>query len=123
MPYETVTVPSESQFRVKHKELGFAEIHLQIAPAQSRAVQLKSEVSSTEVPEQFLLACLEGIRESIDAGIIVGHPIEYLEVTLIDAKNYSQHSTVEAFELAGREGFKNVFLNAGPIVVDDEMPC
>ena len=119
MPYETVTTPSESRICVKHTELGFAGLHLQIAPVQERTVQINSEAPSTDIPEQFVAACAEGIRECIDAGIIEGHPIEYAVVTLLHAEYRSQDSTVETFKHAGRVTFRDAFLQADPIVVDD----
>ncbi len=123
MPYETVTIQSETQLRYKTKregECAYAGIHLRVAPSQDRAVQLKTEVPSSEVPEEFVRSCLDGIQECIDAGgIIEGYPIEQIEVTLLHADFHPQDSTEEAFRRAGFSGFRDVYYKAQPTMVYD----
>lgn len=119
MPYETITNPAEGRFRFKTHDAGFAEVLLRISPVPERVVQLKSEVPSAEVPDRFIAACFEGIRERTEAGPVEGHPIRGVEVTLLHAVYHPDHSTEEAFRRAGSSGFKDLFQQAEPIVIGD----
>ena len=119
MPHETITTAAESRFRLKHTRWGFADVGLSISPIPERVVLLKSEVQSTELPEQFIDACFEGIRERAEEGPIEGYPIRGVEVTLLHAVYHPDHSTAESFRRAGSSAFKDLFLQAEPIVVGD----
>jgi translation elongation factor EF-G len=119
MPYETITTPAEGRFRFKTHDAGFAEVHLRISPVPERVLQLKSEVPSAELPERFIDACFEGIRECTESGPIEGHPIRRVKITLLHAVHHPDHSTEEAFRRAGSSGFEDLFLQAGPAVVAD----
>ena len=120
MPYETVLLPNEIGYIVKSIELGFAEIKLRISPSEERIPKINLVTQATDIPEQFVQACLEGIQDRLDSGIIAGYPVEYIEVNILQFRVHPQDSTCEAFESAGFHGLKWAFIEANPIVVEDD---
>lgn len=119
---ETITAPAEGHHRHKKQSGGagqFGEVFLRIAPlARGAGVQFVDAVKGGTIPGQFMAAVEKGVREGLAAGIISGHPVVDVEVTVYDGKHHSVDSKDIAFATAGRKAVVAAVLAAQPIVLE-----
>ncbi|MCL2038393.1 elongation factor G [Candidatus Saccharibacteria bacterium] len=73
------------------------------------------------VPQEYRKPTMEGIRETLEGGIIAGYPVVDVKATLYDGSYHDVDSSELAFHLAGvmatREGIKN----ARPVLLEPVM--
>jgi elongation factor G len=119
---ETVTISAQAQYRHKKQSGGagqFGEVHLQVEPLPRGAgFEFVDVVKGGTIPGQFIPAVEKGVRLAMDAGVIAGHPVVDVRVTVIDGKHHSVDSKEIAFVTAGKKAFIAAMREAAPIVLE-----
>ena len=119
---ETITGAAQAQYRHKKQSGGagqFGEVHLQIEPLPRGAgFEFVDKVKGGAIPGVFIPAVEKGIRAAMDAGVISGHPVVDVRVTVLDGKHHSVDSKEIAFVTAGKKAFIAAMREAGPIVLE-----
>ena len=90
MQYEIITRTAEATFAHK-KVIGgggeFAIVSLRLEPLSGGSgVQFMNDVADKVLPARLVEGVQEGIQEASKRGVIAGHPVTNLRVTLIDGK-------------------------------------
>ena len=119
---ETVTAPAEGHHRHKKQSGGagqFGEVFLRIEPLPRGAgFEFVDAVKGGTIPGQYIPAVEKGVRQVLEAGVIAGHPLKDVRVTVYDGKYHSVDSKDIAFATAGRKAFIDAVQKAGPIVLE-----
>jgi elongation factor G len=123
VPYrETITGNSDVKYRHKKQTGGagqFAEVWVRIKPGErGSGFVFKSEVVGGSVTVPFQQATEKGMRQLLDEGIISGCRVEDVEVVIYDGKMHPVDSKEIAFMIAGKEAFKQGFLESKPILLE-----
>jgi elongation factor G len=126
VPYrETITRKSEAQYRHKKQSGGagqFGEVHLRVEP-QPRGVGFEyvNEVFGGAISHSFIPSIEKGIRSVLDQGVLAGYTIVDVKAAVTDGKMHPVDSKDIAFQIAGREAFKEAFMQAGPVLLEPLM--
>ncbi len=122
---ETITAPAEGHHRHKKQTGGagqFGEVYLRIEPLPKGAGQDGFEfvdaVKGGTIPGAFMPAVEKGVRQAMASGVITGHSLTDVRVTVYDGKHHSVDSKEIAFITAGRKAFVDAVLKARPIVLE-----
>ncbi|MEY2873303.1 MAG: hypothetical protein RLZZ373_674 [Pseudomonadota bacterium] len=119
---ETITAPAQAQYRHKKQSGGagqFGEVHLQVEPLPRGAgFEFLDVVKGGAIPGQFIPAVEKGVRLAMDAGVISGHPVVDVRVTVLDGKHHSVDSKEIAFVTAGKKAFILAMREAQPVVLE-----
>ncbi|MEY4907880.1 MAG: hypothetical protein RL260_1598 [Pseudomonadota bacterium] len=119
---ETITAPAQAQYRHKKQSGGagqFGEVHLQVEPLPRGAgFEFLDVVKGGAIPGQFIPAVEKGVRLAMDAGVISGHPVVDVRVTVLDGKHHSVDSKEIAFVTAGKKAFVLAMREAQPVVLE-----
>jgi elongation factor G len=120
MHYETITRTAEADF-VHKKIIGvggeFARVVLRLEPLpDGSGLQFVNDVDDRTIPARLAEGVHEGIQEASKTGILSGHPVADLRVTLIDGAYHDIDSSSRTFGLAARAAFRDGMRKAGPIV-------
>jgi elongation factor G len=123
VPYrETITGNADVKVRHKKQTGGagqFAEVWVRMkAGERGSGFVFKSEVVGGAVTIPFQQATEKGMRQMLDEGIISGCRVEDVEVTIYDGKMHPVDSKEIAFMIAGKEAFKQGFLECKPILLE-----
>mgnify|MGYP000676609955 CR=1 FL=1 len=123
VPYkETVTAPNTAQYRHKKQSGGagqFAEVHMRVEPLERDAgFQYEWEVFGGRISSSFRPSIEKGIKGVLTQGVIAGYPIVDVFVAVTDGKEHPVDSKDIAFQIAGREGFKEAFRGAKPVLLE-----
>ena len=121
VPYqETITRKADTTYRHKKQTGGagqFAQVSLRVEPVESgTGFVYEWEVFGGAVSTSFRPSIEKGIRSVLETGVLAGYPVVDVFVAVTDGKEHPVDSKDIAFQIAGREGFKEAFLQAGPVL-------
>jgi elongation factor G len=122
---ETITRTAEVDYTHKKQSGGsgqFARIKLIIEPNEVGAgYTFESKIVGGSVPKEYIPGVTKGIESVMGAGILAGFPIVDVKATLVDGAYHDVDSSVLAFEIAGRAGFREALGKAGAKLLEPIM--
>ncbi|MFA9440157.1 elongation factor G [Uliginosibacterium sp. sgz301328] len=100
----------------------YAEVELSVEPLERGAgVQFESRVVGGAVPREFIPAVEAGVNNAVRMGVISGHPVVDVKVTLLDGSHHERDSSAMAFEIAAATAFRSAMRQAAPVVLEPVM--
>jgi len=122
---ETVSKRAEEDYTHKKQTGGsgqFARVKLVIEPnGQGKGFEFVNKVVGGNVPKEYIPGVQKGVRSVIDSGVFAGFPMLDVKVTLVDGAYHDVDSSVMAFEIAGRQGFREGARKAAPKLLEPMM--
>jgi len=92
----------------------FAKVKLSVEPLEpGKGREIENIVKGGAIPKEFIPGVEKGIEGVADSGILAGFPMLDYKVVIIDGLHHDVDSSVLAFEIAGRMGFKEACTKAG----------
>ncbi|GMH41107.1 hypothetical protein BSKO_09017 [Bryopsis sp. KO-2023] len=73
------------------------------------------------IPPGFLPGCEKGFKEAVNAGSLIGHPVEGVRFVLVDGASHPVDSSEMAFKLACIYAFRQGYQLAGPTILEPFM--
>ncbi len=125
VPYrETITQSGEATYRHKKQTGGagqFAEVSLRVEPNVGEGYAFETKIFGGAISQQFQPSIDKGIQQVLPTGVVAGFPVVDVKVVVFDGKEHPVDSKDIAFQIAGREGFKEAFVNAGAVLMEPIM--
>lgn len=125
VPYrETVTKTAETTYRHKKQTGGagqFAEVSLRVEPNPGEGFVYETRIVGGVISQSFLPSIDKGIQTVLPKGIIAGYPVVDVRAVVFDGKEHPVDSKDIAFQIAGREAFKEAFQSAAPMLMEPIM--
>ena len=121
------SIKGESSVQGKHaKQSGgrgqYGDVWIRFAPNEpGKGFEFFDEIKGGVVPQEYRKPVEQGVKETLDGGVIAGYPVVDIKATLYDGSYHDVDSSELAFKLAGslatREGIKQ----AKPILLEPVM--
>ncbi len=123
IPYrETIRGRGESKYRHKKQTGGagqFAEVWMRVEPiARNSGVEFSENLTGQNVDRVFVPSVEKGVHAACVEGILAGYPVVDVKVDFYDGKMHPVDSKDIAFQIAGKEGFKEAFRAARPCLLE-----
>ncbi len=100
----------------------FAKVVLRVKPLERGAgFQFEDRVSGDLVPSEFHPAVEEGVRQSLENGILAGYPMGDIKVIFVGGEFHETDSTDVAYKMAAADAFRRAVNEAGPVLVEPIM--
>ncbi|MBN8554046.1 MAG: elongation factor G [Deltaproteobacteria bacterium] len=100
----------------------FAQLRLKVRPLEAGAgFKYINQLKAGTIPAEYVPAIEEGIRESLQNGMLGGYSVIDVEVTVINAAFKEDESSELAFKVAASLGFKEACKKAGPTLIEPIM--
>jgi elongation factor G len=94
-------------------------VHIKIEPLPRGAgFEFVDEIVGGSIPRQYIPAVEKGIREVLDKGILIGHPIVDVRVRLFHGSFHEVDSSEAAFKIAASHAFQDAFGRAKPVLLE-----
>lgn len=120
----TKTIKFRHLFKKQNSGAGqFADITFQIGPRQDGLLGLEfvNEIKGGAIPKEFIPSVQKGFEEAMKIGQLAGYPLVSMRVTLLDGKIHAEDSHALDFEIAAREGYKAVYHECEPQLMEPFM--
>jgi elongation factor G len=123
VPYrETIKGKGESKYRHKKQTGGagqFAEVWMRIEPKpRNTGVEFTQSLTGQNVDRVFVPSVEKGVNSACKEGILAGYRIVDLKIDFYDGKMHPVDSKDIAFQIAGKEAFKEAFTAARPCLLE-----
>jgi elongation factor G len=123
VPYkETIKGKAKAQGKYKKQTGGrgqYGDAVMEIEPLpRGQGFEFVDKIFGGAIPRQYIPAVEKGIVEAMALGILSGNPIVDLRVTLLDGSYHAVDSSEMAFKIAASMGFKKMFMDAQPILLE-----
>jgi elongation factor G len=122
---EAITKVVEHDYTHKKQSGGsgqFARIKFRIEPNEpGKGFEFVSEVIGGNVPKEYVPGVQKGVASVMNSGILIGFPIVDVKFVLTDGAYHDVDSSVLAFEIAGRAGFREALQKADPKILEPIM--
>jgi elongation factor G len=126
VPYkETIKGKAKAQGKYKKQTGGrgqYGDTHMEIEPMpRGGGFEFVNKIFGGAIPRQYIPAVEKGIVEAMVDGIYAGYPIVDIRVILVDGSYHDVDSSEIAFKIAASMGFKKMFMDAQPILLEPIM--
>jgi elongation factor G len=123
IPYkETIRGRMRGQGKYKKQTGGrgqYGDVWLEIEPLpRGQGFVFAEKIFGGSVPKNYIPAVEKGIREALVQGVVAGYPVVDVKVTLVDGSYHEVDSSDLAFKIAASMGFKKVFQEAKPVMLE-----
>jgi elongation factor G len=122
---ETITkvVQSEGEFFRQlgaRNQYGRVELELEPLPAGS-GFEFRNETTEARFPQAYVPAVEQGLRESLDSGVLAGYSMVDLRASLVGGTYDEEESSEMAFRVAASMALRNGAGKAEPILLEPIM--
>jgi elongation factor G len=125
VPYKETVQRTHSDFYRHKKQTGgagqFAEVHLRLEPNPGGGFVYETQIVGGVISSSFLPSIEKGINSVLSEGVVAGYPVVDVKAIVFDGKEHPVDSKDIAFQIAGREVFKKVFMDASPVLLEPIM--
>ena len=122
IPYRsTITGTSEILYTHKKQSGGagqYGRVQIMVEPNLGQGFEFLDEIVGGVIPRQYIPSCEKGIVNKMAEGVWPGIPVVDVKVHLNDGKHHEVDSKDIAFQIAGREAFKEAFEKARPQLLE-----
>ncbi len=122
---ETITRVTDIDYTHKKQTGGtgqFARVKLTFSPAEIGAgFSFESKIVGGSIPKEYVPGVQKGILSVMGSGPLAGFPMVDIKAELTDGAFHDVDSSVLAFEIAARAGFREAIQKAGPRLLEPIM--
>ncbi|HEY1811135.1 MAG TPA: elongation factor G [Kofleriaceae bacterium] len=97
----------------------WAHVVLEVEPAVG--FTFVDRIKGGAIPREYIRGVEAGVRAAMSDGLLGGHPVVDVRVTLIDGSIHEQDSSELAFSIAAKKAFAVAALEAGPALLEPIM--
>ena len=100
----------------------YGHVVITVEPLErGEGVVFESQVKEDQVPDEFIGAIEKGIRDTLDAGPLIGYPVTDIKVTLIGGSYSEEESTEMAFGISSAMAIRRATAEAAPMLLEPIM--
>jgi len=124
IPFRETIKGSVADSEYKHKKQSggrgqYGHVHLKLEPKpRGSGFEFVDAVVGGVVPGRFIPAVEKGVIEAMERGVISGHKVVDVRVSLFDGTSHPVDSDEVSFKIAGSMAFRKGFKEAKPILLE-----
>jgi elongation factor G len=122
---ETIRRPAEAEGRFVRQSGGrgqFGVVELRVEPlGKGGGFEFVDATKGGSIPRNFIPSVEEGVKESMESGVLAGYPIVDVRAVLLDGKYHEVDSSELAFKIAGSLAFREAAEKADPVLLEPVM--
>jgi elongation factor G len=122
---ETATCGTEGSYKHSKQSGGrgqYGHVVMKVEPRNpGDGFEFINAVVGGRIPQEYIPSCEKGVIQALEKGPFAGYPVVDMKVTLLDGSYHDVDSSDFAFQIAARQGFKELFLKGNPELLEPVM--
>lgn len=122
---ETITSSSNGEGKFIRQSGGkgqYGHAVIEVEPRENgEGIQIESRITGGVIPREFIPAVEQGIRETIESGVLGGYTMIDLKAVVVDGSFHEVDSNELAFKMAGIFAMKDAVQKAQPVLLEPVM--
>ena len=124
IPYRETISASVKYVKYRHKKQTggagqFAEVAIDLEPNErGKGYEFIDKIFGGVIDQAFRPSVDKGVQSQMKKGVIASFPVVDVKVSLVDGKTHPVDSKDIAFQIAGRQVFKEAFAQCKPILLE-----
>jgi elongation factor G len=122
---ETATTISEGSYKHSKQSGGrgqYGHVVMTLEPrGPGQGFEFNNAVVGGRIPQEYIPSCEKGVIAAMESGPYAGYPVVDMKVTLNDGSYHDVDSSDFAFQIAARQGFKELFMKGNPELLEPIM--
>ena len=122
---ETITREAQAEGRHVRQTGGhgqYGDVWIRVAPnTRGKGFEFVNAIVGGVIPKEYIKPVENGIRETLENGILAGYPMIDVKATLYDGSYHEVDSSEMAFKTAGSLAIKEAARKASPILLEPVM--
>jgi elongation factor G len=122
---ETIRNRSEAEGKFIRQTGGrgqYGHVRIVLEPGkQGSGFEFENAIVGGSIPKEYINPVENGIRESLEAGVLAGYEMVDVKVTLTDGSYHEVDSSEMAFKIAGSMALKEAAKHARPVLLEPMM--
>ncbi|MEU8798697.1 elongation factor G [Spirillospora sp. NPDC048819] len=98
----------------------YAKVQISLEPIED-GYEFVNRVTGGRIPKEFIPSVDAGCQEAMQTGVLAGHEMTGVRVTLLDGDFHPVDSSELAFKIAGSMAFKEAVRRARPVLLEPVM--
>jgi elongation factor G len=122
---ETATCAADGSYKHSKQSGGrgqYGHVVMTVEPRNpGEGFEFVNAVVGGRIPQEYIPSCEKGIIQALESGPFAGYPVVDMKVTLTDGSYHDVDSSDFAFQIAARQGFKELFMKGNPELLEPVM--
>ncbi len=119
---ETITRPARVDMKYAKQSGGkgqYGHVVIEVEPQEAgKGYEFVNAITGGSIPKEYIQPVNEGIKSSLESGILAGYPVLDVKVTLVDGSYHEVDSSEMAFKMAGSMAIKEAQKKAGSVLLE-----
>jgi elongation factor G len=100
----------------------YGHVVMELSPNEAgKGFDFIDSIKGGSIPKSFIPAIEKGLVEAMQKGVYAGYPVVDVKVEIVDGSFHEVDSSELAFRMAAILGFKQVFMQAKPVLLEPSM--
>lgn len=122
---ETITAPSSTETKYIKQSGGrgqYAHVCLEIEPNEAgKGNEVVSKIVGGVIPKEYIPACIKGIEEGLQTGVLAGYPLIDMKVAITYGSYHDVDSNEMAFKICASMAVKDACKKGKPVLLEPIM--
>ena len=121
---ETIRKTAECEGRYVKQSGGhgqYGHVWIRFEPNPGKGFEFVDAIVGGVVPREFIKPTNDGLKESLDRGLIAGYPIIDIKATLFDGSYHDVDSSEAAYKVAASLALKEAAKKCSPVILEPIM--
>lgn len=122
---ETITRKVQTETRFVRQTGGhgqYAHVIVEVEPlGKGQGFEFVNKVAGGAIPREYIPAVAQGMRESMENGVLGGYPLVDIRATLVGGSFHEVDSSDMAFKIAGSMALRESAQKAAPVLLEPVM--
>ncbi len=122
---ETITTNGGSETKYIKQSGGrgqYAHVCLEIEPNEpGKGNEVVSKIVGGVIPKEYIPACIKGIEEGIQTGVLAGYPLVDVKVAIVFGSYHDVDSNEMAFKICASMALKDAARKSSPVILEPIM--
>ncbi len=96
----------------------YGHVVFKMEPNPGKGIEIGEAITGGAIPKEFIKPSIDGLRDSLERGMLAGYPVIDVKATLVDGSYHDVDSSEAAYKLASAQAVKVAADKCQPVLLE-----